>query len=110
MVLNIILGYYYLDKGTAAAMAVTFFLIFILSHILIIFNSQLSVCSAAGYYLKGSAIFLLCWLVYHHISFEYKIVSMAVISLIYFALSLLLLLTKDDIRIGKEILGMSNTE
>lgn len=109
VVLNIILGYYYLDKGTAAAMAVTFFLIFILSHILIIFNSQLSVCSAAGYYLKGSAIFLLCWLVYHHISFEYKIVSMAVISLIYFALSLLLLLTKDDIRIGKEILGRSDT-
>ena len=110
VVLNIILGYYYLDKGTAAAMAVTFFMIFIISHLFIIFNSGLSVCSAAVYYLKGSAIFLLCWLVYHHIPFEYKIVSMAVISLIYFVLSLLLLLTKDDIRIGKEILGRKNTQ
>ena len=108
--LNIGLGYFYLDKGIAAAMVITFFLIFILSHILIIFNSQLSVCSAAVYYLKGSAIFLLCWLVYHHIPFEYKIVSMAVISLIYFVMSLLLLLTKDDIRIGKEILGRKNTQ
>lgn len=110
VVLNIILGYYYLDKGTAAAMAVTFFLIFILSHILIIFNSQLSVCSAAVYYMKGGTVFLLCRMAHNYITFEYEIVSMAVISLIYFALSLLLLLTKDDIRIGKEILGMSNTE
>ena len=106
--LNIGLGYFYLDKGIAAAMVITFFMIFIMSHLFIIFNSGLSIFSAAVYYLKGGVMFLLCWLAYHHISFGYEIVSMAVISLIYFALSLLLLLTKDDIRIGKEILGRSD--
>jgi len=106
--LNIVLGYYYLDKGTSAAMAVTFLLIFVLSHILIIFNSGLSVFRAAVYYIKGGAIFLICWLAHGYISFEYEILSMAVISLIYFILGLLLLLTKDDIRIAKEILGWNN--
>jgi len=107
--LNITLGYYFVDKGIAAAMVITYFLIFILSHILILLNSGLSVFRAAVNYLKGGAIFLICWLAHGYISFEYQILSIAVISVIYFLLSLLLLLTKNDIRIAKEILGRNNT-
>ncbi len=108
IVLNITLGYYYLDKGTAAAMTITFFLIFILSHILIVLNSPLSVFTAAVYYIKGGAIFFFCRLSHRYISFEYEILSIFIISLIYFFLSLLLLLTKDDIRIAREILWNKN--
>lgn len=104
LVANIILGYYFRDKGTAAATVITFILIFFLSNCLIKQGSELSVRISVTGYLKGGVIFIICWMAHAYIAVNNTVISMLIISSLFFLLNFVFMFTRDDLRIAGEIL------
>ncbi len=103
--LNVVVGYFYRDEGTAAATVLTYLLIFVLSYIMVKLNTGLNISGSVCNYLKGVAVFIICRVAYGYFPAWNPVFSMAVITLIFLLASILLLFRRDDLRIAKEILG-----
>lgn len=102
---NIILGYLFRDKGIAIATVITFFLIFLVSNVILKIHSDVEIRNSIFSYLKGAVIFAVCWLVFPMIHTTFTVVSAIIISMVYMFLFILMFIGKDDLRIGREILA-----
>jgi len=105
IILNILLCYYFKESGIAIATDLTFLVIFVLSIILIIKNTDLKINNLIFNYLKGIIFFSLCFLINYFFTFNSPITAIIFSTICYIILNMMILFSKDDWRIAMEIIG-----
>ena len=103
---NFILIYFYKTEGAALAVVITFFTIFVLTHLFLGVKKYLSLQKTSFMYLIVILITFSCWAAYQYgfKNFNWGL-ALFWVTLIYSALVFIFLVKKDDWRIIKETFG-----